>query len=115
MSRPHDDPVIWVGSGLVRAGEGCLEGITRDAVLAAAPALGYEARLGDVYAPDLQTADEVLFSSTAVGVVAVTAVDGRPVGSGRAGPAWSELAGAYRDALADPAETVAVPEPAVRR
>ena len=98
------------GREIVTPAEGCLEGITRDAVFTAARALGYEARLGDVYTPDLQTADEVLFTSTAVGVIAVTAVNGRPVGSGRAGPAWSELSGAYRGALVDPAETAAVPE-----
>lgn len=102
--------VIAVRDGeLVSPAEGCLEGVTLDTVYRIAPELGLRARRGDLWPYDLRVADEVLFVSTAVGVVAVTDVDGRPVGDGVPGPVFTALARAYATALTSPDLTTPVP------
>jgi branched-chain amino acid aminotransferase len=97
------------GDELVSPAEGCLEGITLDTAFELAAELGMRPRRGDVWPYDLQTADEVLFASTAVGIVAVTAIDGRPIGDGAPGPVFAAIEGAYAGALTDPARGTPVP------
>jgi branched-chain amino acid aminotransferase len=65
---------------------GVLEGITRRTVLELAEENGIQARL-DMFGPHvLERAEEIFISSTAGGVMPVTALDGIPVGNGKPGP-----------------------------
>jgi branched-chain amino acid aminotransferase len=63
-----------------------LEGITRQTVLDLAAELRVPARQEDLAPDALRTADEAFLSSTAGGIMPVTKVDGRPLGTGRPGP-----------------------------
>lgn len=87
--------------------DGCLEGITLETTLEAASRLGFSVERGDVYPYDLESADEVIFTSTAVGLLPLVTLNGRPVGGGRSGPAFARLSAAYQEALLDPARGTA--------
>jgi branched-chain amino acid aminotransferase len=97
------------GKRLLTPHEGCLAGITLETTLEEAAKLGYACERGPVYPYDLMTADEVLFTSTAGGVIPVTTIDGRLIGAGAPGPVWRDLSTAYDRAMRDPAQGVAVP------
>jgi branched-chain amino acid aminotransferase len=79
-----------------------LKGITRETVLEIAPQLGFavEERVLELY--DAYTADEMFLSSTAGGLLPVTELDGRRIGTGKPGPAFQALMDGYRRALASP-------------
>jgi D-alanine transaminase len=67
-----------------------LPGTTRDAVLDLAQDwLPCDVR--DVSADELARADEVWIASAGRGVLPVTSVDGRAIGSGAPGPAWQDM------------------------
>jgi branched-chain amino acid aminotransferase len=70
-------------------GSGCLAGITREHVLT----LGAVERT--LSADDLRQADEVFLTSSTREVQPLVAIDGRPIGSGEAGPVTRRLASAY--------------------
>lgn len=97
------------GRDLLTPAEGCLQGITLEATLELAEARGYRTHRANLYPYDLESADEVIFTSTAVGLLPVTTLNGRPVSAGRPGPVFAELATAYAAALRDPANGTAVP------
>ena len=61
-------------------------GITRDAVLTIARDLGVPVSVRHMSLADVQTADEVFFSGTAVEVTPIREVDGSVVGDGTPGP-----------------------------
>ena len=63
-----------------------LPGTTREAVLELADTLAQEIR--PVPAAELASADEVWIASAGRGVLPITRLDGRAVGSGRPGPHW---------------------------
>jgi branched-chain amino acid aminotransferase len=71
---------------------GCLAGVTRALVLE-----WYGGREADLPFDALTTSDEVFLTSTARDVQAVVAVDGRPVGTGRAGPVTLAAARAFAE------------------
>lgn len=96
------------GRDLLTPAEGCLRGITLEAALEAATERGFRVHRTALYPYDLETADEVLFTSTAGGVIPVTTINGRAIG-GAPGPVWAELAAAYERALRDPAQGTVVP------
>jgi branched-chain amino acid aminotransferase len=73
---------------------GCLAGITRDHVLALG---GTERALSP---EDLREADEAFLTSSTREVQPLVAIDGRPVGDGRPGPATRRLADAYSEMVA---------------
>ena len=79
---------------------GILEGTTRRRVLALCAEHGIEAHERTLLPADLTGADEVFLSSSVRGILPVTAVDGKLIGSGRAGRfthqmrAWFEAAAA---------------------
>jgi branched-chain amino acid aminotransferase len=50
----------------------------------------------------VRMADEVFITSTAGGIIPITTVDGRPVGSGEPGPVTWRLREAYWDLHRDP-------------
>ena len=59
--------------------DGLLPGVTREALIEAVPDLGLTVRLTPLTVEDLTRADAVWWTSSLSGVVAVTAVDGRPM------------------------------------
>jgi branched-chain amino acid aminotransferase len=74
---------------------GCLDGITRDAVVAIARDLGYEVREENLVRTDLYNADEAFFTGTAAEVTPIREIDDRPVGEGHRGPVTKEIQGAF--------------------
>jgi branched-chain amino acid aminotransferase len=90
------------GGGISTPRSGVLEGVTRKTVveLAADHGLPLEAR--KVPAREVREADEVFVTSTAGGIIAVTKVDGVPVGGGTPGPVTLRLREAYWDLHRDP-------------
>lgn len=87
------------GGRLATPAGGCLEGITLDTVLTAASQEGFTVVHCDLYPHDLAAADEIILTSTAVGVVAVTKLNGMPVAAGQPGPIWQKLSALYGRAL----------------
>lgn len=82
--------------------KGVLEGVTRKSVLAAAEKLGYPYTIDDVPVELAYHCDELLFVTTAGGVMPITTLDGKPVGNGEVGPISKALWKAYWDAHYDP-------------
>jgi branched-chain amino acid aminotransferase len=80
---------------LVTPREGVLEGITRRTVIEMAQSLGIPVELRALPADELRSADEAFLSTSGGGVLAVTKVDGRPVGTGQQGPVTHRLLETY--------------------
>jgi branched-chain amino acid aminotransferase len=78
------------------ANAGILRGVTRDAVLELAVEAGYgmEERMLNRY--DIYTADETFLTGTAAEIIAVTKLDGRVIGSGKAGRVTRDLATRFK-------------------
>ncbi|MEX2204564.1 MAG: branched-chain amino acid transaminase [Actinomycetota bacterium] len=74
---------------------GCLDGITRQSVMAIARDLGYEVREDNLVRTDLYNADEAFFTGTAAEITPIREVDDRVVGEGHRGPVTKELQGAF--------------------
>jgi len=68
-----------------------LAGITRDVVVSLASET--ELLMDEVEIPgaDLRTADEIWVTSSTMEISPVVRLDGQPVGSGEAGPAWAKI------------------------
>ena len=89
---------------LVRRGEaltpaldsGLLEGVTRNFLFEVGPAIGIPVRERTLRLDEVRSADEMFITSTTREVLAVTALDGRPVGGGAPGPVTKALAQAFR-------------------
>ena len=79
---------------------GILAGVTRDTLIGAATARGYNVAEGAYELDRLVSADEVFSSSSVREVVGVVAIDGSPVGGGAPGEAALELQQALRGAAA---------------
>jgi branched-chain amino acid aminotransferase len=79
--------------------EGILPGITRDAVLTMAADVGVPTEQRPLAPADLRMADEVLLAGTAMELVAVTTLDGLPVGDGVAGPVFTKLRAEFDQAI----------------
>jgi branched-chain amino acid aminotransferase len=80
---------------LVTPREGVLEGITRRTVIEMAATLGIPVELRALPAAELRSADEAFLSTSGGGVLPVTKVDGRPVGTGRPGALTGRLQETY--------------------
>ena len=74
---------------------GCLDGITRVAVMTLARDLGYEVTQENLVRTDLYNADECFFTGTAAEVTPIREVDDRVIGEGHRGPVTKELQGAF--------------------
>lgn len=77
---------------------GILAGVTRAALLEAAPGLGYEVEEGAFPLAALASAEEAFTSSSVREVMPVVELDGAPVGDGRPGPAAAAAQRALRAA-----------------
>ena len=74
---------------------GCLDGITRETVIALGRDLGYEVTEENLVRTDLYNADECFFTGTAAEITPIREVDDRAVGEGHRGPITKELQGAF--------------------
>ncbi|MBT8441182.1 MAG: aminotransferase class IV [Gammaproteobacteria bacterium] len=96
------------GDRISTPGQGVLHGITRRTVIEIATRGGFDVKLSDIPAARARLADEVFLSSTGGGVIPVTEVDGKPVGSGKPGPVTGRLQQAYWALHEDPAYTTPI-------
>ncbi|MFK4484932.1 aminotransferase class IV [Bradyrhizobium sp. USDA 336] len=71
--------------------DGVLSGITRQTIIEIVREDGLPIDERAVPAHELRSADEVFISSTAGGVMPVTRIEGRPVGSGKPGSAYESV------------------------
>jgi branched-chain amino acid aminotransferase len=76
-----------------------LLGITRDSVLTIARDLGIPVTVRPISLADVQTADELFFSGTAVEVTPIKEVDGRVYGDGAPGPITKRIQRTFFDAV----------------
>ncbi len=74
-----------------------LPGITYDVVLELARASGISCEVRRVKKEEVLGADELLLTSSTREVLAITRLDGKPVGNGRPGPMFARLHGLYQD------------------
>jgi branched-chain amino acid aminotransferase len=70
---------------------GILKGVTRDVVIELAGKAGYEVEQTILNRYDLYTADEAFFTGTASEIVGIRQLDGRVIGTGKAGPVTRDL------------------------
>jgi branched-chain amino acid aminotransferase len=70
---------------------GILKGVTRDVVIEIATSAGHPVEESILNRYDVYTADEAFFTGTASEVVAIRQVDGRVIGSGKAGPITRDI------------------------
>mgnify|MGYP000919390267 CR=1 FL=1 len=75
---------------------GALEGVTRAAIMEIAKKDGFVVKEEPFTLHDVYVADEVFLTGTAAEVIAVREVDGRIIGSGKAGPITSRLLKEFR-------------------
>ena len=73
-----------------------LLGITRDSIIALAPAVGCSCAERDIAVGELADASEVFLTGTSAGVWPVLSIDRRMVGDGRIGPVTARLRDKYR-------------------
>ncbi len=76
--------------------EGCLEGVTRGAVMELALRMGLSVEERVMGRHDLFAADEVFLTGSGAGVITVKSLDSRVLGAGKRGPVTSELAATHR-------------------
>jgi branched-chain amino acid aminotransferase len=76
-----------------------LPGITRDSVLRIARDSGVPVDIRPITLIDLELAEEVFFSGTAVEITPIKEVDGRTVGDGKPGPITRKLQQIFFDAV----------------
>ena len=72
-----------------------LPGITYDVVLEIARAREFEVEVCDVTEADVRSAEEIWLTSSTKEVLAVTTLDGKPVGDGRPGPLFRRMHALY--------------------
>ncbi len=70
---------------------GILEGVTREAVIELAQKRGIALEEKNLVRQDVYIASECFLTGTAAEVIAVTQVDGRPIGDGKPGPITKQL------------------------
>jgi D-alanine transaminase len=89
--------IIVEGEVLVRrpAGPDVLPGTTTDAVFLVARQCGLTCRDEPIPVERLRRADEIWIAAATRSIAPVTMLDGRPVGSGRPGPVWQQVATAF--------------------
>lgn len=75
-----------------------LEGITRDSVMRLADDHGYSVKEKEITRSQIYHADEVFLTGTAAEVTPITSIDGKKIGSGKAGKVTKEIMSAYVDA-----------------
>lgn len=74
-----------------------LPGITYDLVLELAAAEGIPVEIGKFNKARIQQADELWLTSSTKEVLAITSMDGRPIGDGKPGPLFRRMYALYQD------------------
>lgn len=89
---------IVVGATLVTPPKGpdLLPGITRDVVLELARADGIRCEERAIRDTEMRNADEIWLTSSTREILAVTTLDGRPIGGGRPGAMWKRVLALYQ-------------------
>jgi branched-chain amino acid aminotransferase len=87
---------------------GVLGGITRQTVLDLCNELNVTAEAGTLTESQLRSAEEILVTSTAGGIMPITKLDGKPIGDGSPGPVTTRLRQLYWKKHADPAWSASV-------
>ena len=100
---------FWaVRDGVVyTAGDGVLEGVTREILLQIIPELGLPLRLEAVGAADIAAFDEAALSGSSRAFLPVVSIAGQPVGDGRPGPVARRILAAYNAYVAANVKTAA--------
>jgi len=99
---PGFNVFAYVDGRWLTPGSGTLQGITRRSVIELAAEDGQAVEQGRLTASELSSAQEVLVTSTAGGIMPVTVIDGRPVGTGSPGPMATRLRDHYWARHEDP-------------
>lgn len=81
-------PPTWVG---------ILEGITRKAIFEICHERGTDCSERVLVPHDLYTSDEIFLCGTGAELIPVVEIDGRTIGSGKPGPVFNRLLGAFRE------------------
>ena len=84
-------------TGLNTPDQGVLEGITRQTVINLAKELDLSINIKPISIEKLKTSDELFATSTAGGIMPITKINGKPVGSGVPGKITRELHKIYWD------------------
>ena len=74
-----------------------LPGITYDVILELAAAHGMPRQVRDVRESEVRNADELWMTSSTKEALPIVSLDGRPVGTGTPGPAFTAMVGWYQD------------------
>ncbi|MBK6287742.1 MAG: branched-chain amino acid transaminase [Gammaproteobacteria bacterium] len=99
VAEGSGENVFVVRNGKVHTPEltSCLEGITRDTIVAFVRDMGLELVERRITRDEVYVADEAFFTGTAAEVVPIRELDGRQIGSGRRGPVTEQLQTRYFD------------------
>ena len=73
-----------------------LPGITRDLVIELAEENHIPYKETNILEADLNSAEEIWLTSSTKEILAVTQLNGKPVGSGKPGPLWERMFGLYQ-------------------
>jgi branched-chain amino acid aminotransferase len=118
IRRGYDDAILLNSKGDVAEGSGAnlfvirdgtlitndidasiVMGITRDSVLQLARDLGINVTIRPISVGDIENADEMFFSGTAVEIMPVTEVDGRKINDGKPGPITKHIQKTFFDVV----------------
>ena len=99
---------FWaVRDGVVyTAGDGVLEGITREILLELIPQLGIPVRMEAIGEGEIEMLDEAALSGSSRAFMPVVSIAGQPVGDGRPGPIIGRILAAYNAYVAANIHTV---------
>lgn len=100
VAEGSGDNIFIVKNGIVYtppAYIGALEGITRAAIIDICKRIEVPLKEEPFTLHDVYVADEVFFTGTAAEVIAVSEVDGRIIGGGKAGPTTTRLLEEFRN------------------
>jgi D-alanine transaminase len=92
--------IFIVNNGVLRAPpktQLMLPGITYDVILELAEAHGQPVRVAEIEETELRAADEVWMTSSTKEILAITTLDGQPVGTGKPGPLGERMWQWYQD------------------
>ncbi|MBI3314792.1 MAG: branched-chain-amino-acid transaminase [Candidatus Omnitrophica bacterium] len=92
-----DNIFIVKGGRLATPAQGCLLGITRQAILDIASKTKLSVSEGLITLDEVYGADECFLTGTAAELIPVVKVDGRTIGSGKPGPMTDQLLKAFKE------------------
>ena len=76
-----------------------LRGVTRQTVIEIATRIGVEFVERNLEPYDAMTSDEAFFTTTSIFMMPATQFNGRPIGSGKVGPIYHQLANAFIESI----------------